>query len=228
MQTVILAGGIGTRLRPLTHKIPKPMVKVHNKPFLEHLLQLVKSYGLSDILILASYLGTQIEDYFGDGSSFGLKIKYSYEETPLGTGGALKNAEKMLANNFVLLNGDTLLPINYSDLVEQFQSLGKLGVIVAYSNPEKTIKNNLSVADNGSVLKYDKANAQDMTHIDAGVIVLNKKVLGYISDKSICSLESEIFPQLIQNHQLHAFKTEHKFYDMGSMEGLKNIEEILA
>ncbi len=93
MQVVILAGGEGTRLRPLTHKVPKPMVKVSGKPFLQYQLELIKSYGLTDVLILAAYLGNQIEDYFGNGSDLAMNIKYSYEDTPMGTGGALKNAE---------------------------------------------------------------------------------------------------------------------------------------
>lgn len=227
MQVAILAGGLGTRLRPLTHTVPKPMVEVCGKPFLEHQLDLIKSYGLTDVLILASYLGRQIEEYFGDGRDFGLNIKYSYEKDPMGTGVALKIAEKMLEESFILLNGDTLLPIDYSKLVERFEDNNKLGLVVAYSNTEKIAPSNLKIIDSDIVLSYNKNSDIGMTHLDAGAIVLKKKVLELIPDGCVCSFEKEVFPRLIQAQELFAFKTEQRFYDMGSIEGLKSIEKVL-
>jgi len=115
MQVVILAGGKGTRLRPITYQVPKPMVPIHGKPFLQYQLELIKSLGINEVLLLVGYLGKQIEEYFGGGPKFGLNIEYSYENNPLGTGGALKNAEEKLAEKFLLLNGDTFLPMDYEN-----------------------------------------------------------------------------------------------------------------
>jgi len=228
MQVVILTGGEGTRLRPLTHTVPKPMVRVCGKPFLEHVLELVKSFGLIDVLILASYLGKQIEDYFGDGSCLGMSIKYSYEKTPLGTGGALKNAEEMLAESFILLNGDTLLPVDYRKLISRFQECDKTGLIVAYSNAENIARSNLRIGDGDVILSYNKESEDGMTHIDAGAIVLKKEILELIPGERMCSLEKEIFDQLIANDQLQAFRTDKRFYDIGSINGLKCIEQVLG
>jgi len=227
MQVVILAGGKGTRLRPLTYTQPKTMVRVCGKPFLEHQLELVKSYGLTDVLILTGCLGKQIEDYFGDGTHFGLSIKYSYEDTPIGTGGALKNAEGLLDESFILLNGDTLLPIDYTQVVRQFRRSNKAGMIVAYSNVEKIAPNNLRIGTGDIVLAYDKQNENSMTHVDAGAIALRKEVLDMIPPCLACSLEEKVFPKLIERGELMAFRTDHLFCDMGTFEGLKKIELVL-
>src|SRR5208282_6436393 len=116
-QAVILAGGLGTRMRPITETIPKPMIAVAGEPFLHHQLSLLRSFGIRRVLLLVAYLGDQIENYFGDGTSLGLQLGYSYESAPLGTGGALKNAEALLDDEFVVLNGDTYLAIDYAALI---------------------------------------------------------------------------------------------------------------
>jgi len=227
MQAVILSGGKGTRLRPLTYQAPKPMISINGKPFLQHQLELLKSFGIYRVLLLLSYLAKQIENHFADGLDFGMSIRYSYEDTPLGTGGALKNAEDMLDDTFVLLNGDTLLQIDYSKLVSQFQSYNKIGLIVAYGNSEQIAPNNLKVGENDIVLGYDKQSDNGMTHVDAGVIALRKRVLELIPTGCVCSLEEEVFMRLIEAGELTAFRTDQRFYDMGTFEGLKRIEQVL-
>ena len=114
MQTVILAGGLGTRLGALTRKIPKPMAPVAGMPYLEHQLRLLERQSLRDVLLLTGYLGDQIESYFGNGGRLGLRIRYSRERRPLGTGGALREARRLLDESFLLMYGDSLLPIDYS------------------------------------------------------------------------------------------------------------------
>jgi len=121
MQVVILAGGLGVRLRPITTKIPKPMADVKGKPFLHYLLEYIKSFGYKKFLILAGYLGEIIEDYFGTGHTRGININYSYDKELLGTGGALKNAENRLDNDFFLVNGDTFLKIDYTELEKLYR-----------------------------------------------------------------------------------------------------------
>src|SRR3989338_1997571 len=121
MQTVILAGGRGTRLSPITNMIPKPMVTVKDKPFLEYLLLMLKRNSLEKILLCVGYLGEKIEVYFGDGRRLGMEIKYSYEKEPLGTAGGLKLAENLLEEEFLVLYGDSYLDIDYSAFIYFFQ-----------------------------------------------------------------------------------------------------------
>ena len=227
MQIVILAGGLGTRLRPLTEKVPKPMLEVCGKPFLEHLLELVKSYGLNDILILAGYLGEKIEERFGNSREMGLNITYSFEKTPMGTGGALKFAQDLLEDRFILLNGDTLLPIDYLDLAEEFIRRNCRAMIVAYDNALKIVANNLRVSGGGVVLSYNKDNPDDMTHLDAGVIALHKSVIDLIPASMVCSFEREVFSRLIKSGDMTAYVTSMRFYDMGTFTGLNEIARVL-
>lgn len=114
MQVVILAGGLGTRLGSFTRKVPKPMVPVAGVPYLEHQLRLLARQSFRDVLLLTGHLGEQIESYFGNGGRLGLRIRYSREAQPLGTGGALRDARRHLAETFLLLYGDSLLPIEYA------------------------------------------------------------------------------------------------------------------
>lgn len=227
MQVVILAGGKGTRLRPLTYQIPKPMIPVQSKPFLLHQLELVKSFKINQVLLLVSYLGEQIESYFGDGSKFGLRIEYSYEEIPLGTGGALKNAEDKLSDEFLLLNGDTFLPIDYGDLINHFNKFNKTVTITVYNNTEEIAPNNIAVGISNMVVGYNKRNSKGMTHVDAGGMVFKKDLLNIIPEKRICSLEEEILGELIKRKELVAFISEQRFYDIGSFKELALLQKVL-
>ena len=236
VQAVILAGGLGTRMRPVTETIPKPMISVAGKPFLQHQLELLRSSGVDRSLLLVAYLGEKIEEYFGDGGKFQTNISYSYEPTPLGTGGALKYAEQKLQNIFVLLNGDTFLPVDYSAVVLKFTTLRCKALIVAYKKPMGTLSalpadhvpNNLLVARDGKVEAYRKHDPEGLTHIDAGAIVLSKEILKMLHPGRKCSLEEEIFPLLISAGEMYAWETSEPFYDMGSPAGLAALEEKLA
>lgn len=228
MQVVILAGGKGDRLKPVTLETPKPMVIIHGKPFLRYQVELLKTFGLNEFLLLVGYLGSHIENYFGDGSNLGLKIEYSYEKELLGTGGALKHAEDELSGEFLLLNGDTYLSIDYGRLIEQFRLCKSPAMVVAYKNSERKIPSNMCLDDSDSVTSYNKNNPRGMTYIDAGVMILKKEILGIIPNDTVYSLEEDLFPKLIAMKQLAAFPIEQRFYDMGSPEGLKEIEDILS
>ncbi len=225
MQAVILAGGLGTRMRPITETIPKPMIAVAGKPFLQHQLALLSGAGIERVLLLVAYLGEQIQKYFGDGAEFGCNISYSFEPAPLGTGGALKNGEAELQDDFVLVNGDTYVGIDYRALVREFVEANCPALIVAYRKattfpqdiPANLLPNNLGVNPDGVVTAYRKRNPEGLSHIDAGVIVLKKKILAGLRAGQECSLEGE----------MRAWVTREPFYDMGSPEGLAALEEKL-
>ena len=235
MQAVILAGGLGTRMRPITETIPKPMIMVAGKPFLQHQLELLRDAGIARALLLVAYLGEQIREYFGDGAKFGCNVSYSFEPSLLGTGGALKNAEAQLQDYFVLVNGDTYLAIDYSELVGKFAEANCSALIVAYEKPAAVsqhipasiLPNNLGVDAEGVVTAYRKRDPEGLSHIDAGVIVLKKGILAGLVTGQKRSLEEEIYPNLIARGEMRAWVSREPFYDMGSPQGLAALEEKL-
>jgi NDP-sugar pyrophosphorylase family protein len=234
-QAVILAGGLGTRMLPITTAVPKPMIPVNGKPFLHYQLELLARFGLRRVLLLVAYLGEQIEAYFGKGAALGLDLAYSYEPEPLGTGGALKNAVLQLDPQFVVLNGDTYLPIDYRALLQSFRAKNNSAMIVAYRPAAEAsvdllrrLPKNLAVSADGRVTAYRKREPEGLTHIDAGVLVLRKEILDMISPRRKCSLEEEIFPQLVAQHRMEAWTTTEAFYDMGTLAGLEALSARLG
>ncbi len=229
MQAVILAGGLGTRFRPLTLETPKPMIPVMGKPYLKYQLEYLKSYNVTDILLCVGYLGEKIQSHFGDGKSRGMSIRYSFEEIPLGTGGALKNAENFLDDYFFLLYGDSFLPINYSSLERHFYEVDKSVLMVLYDNGEDTsVPNNVSLDKGGMVTQYEKETRNSLLqYVDAGVLALKKEILGSVSPDGTVSLEQEIIPYNIARQECVGFVTHERFYDIGTPERLKRFERYL-
>jgi NDP-sugar pyrophosphorylase family protein len=229
MQAVILAGGLGTRLLPRTEVIPKPMVEVGGAPYLRHQLQLLADQEIRDIVLLTGYLGEQIESYFGDGSSMGLRIRYSREQSPLGTGGALRLARELLHDCFLLIYGDSYLPIRYADAIERLTSSGAEGLVVVYDNRlgDTSVKNNIELDDAGYVSRYEKDSPDRLSFVEAGVLAFRRTVIAKIGE-GVVSLEKEIFPRLIAAKQLAALVTTERFYDIGTPDRLAAIEALFA
>ncbi len=226
-QAAILAGGKGTRLRPITYQLPKCMVPVNKRPFLEYLILYLKKQGIQEIVLLVGYKWETIKRHFGSGEDFGVSITYSVEKNFLGTGGALKNAEHMLAETFFLLYGDTYLPINYGEMCSAL-TLDATGVLAVYTNRERVDRNNVHVGPDGYVLEYNKNEEKEyMNGIEAGVSLFRREVLEYIPSGREVSLEIEVYPKLIKNRRLKAYITNIRYYDMGTPERLKKIAEVL-
>jgi NDP-sugar pyrophosphorylase family protein len=230
MQAVILAGGLGTRLLPLTEAIPKPMVQVGGAPYLKHQLQLLADQEIRDIVLLTGYLGEQIESYFGDGASMSLRISYSREHSPLGTGGALRQARDFLNDSFLLIYGDSYLPIRYADAIERLASSGAEGLVVAYDNrlADTRVKNNIEVDDDGYVSRYEKDSPDRLSFVEAGVLAFRRSVIDWMPEEAIVSLEQEVFPKLIAAKRLAALVTTERFYDIGTPDRLAAIEALFA
>jgi NDP-sugar pyrophosphorylase family protein len=228
---VILAGGLGTRLWPITNEIPKPMVPVAGAPFLEHQLRLLRQQGITDIVLLTGHLGERIRDYFGDGAEFGLSIRYSRETTPMGTGGALREAADRLADRFLLLYGDSLLPIDYVDLLNVHRDTRTEGLVAVCDNrlADTDVINNIALDEHGFVVRYEKDKPGDsqLTHVEAGVLALSRSVLSLIPPGFV-SLEHELYPKLIAQHQLAAYRTHQRFYDIGTPARLRVVEAFLS
>jgi N-acetyl-alpha-D-muramate 1-phosphate uridylyltransferase len=231
MQVVILAGGLGTRLWPLTKEVPKPMVRVAGQPYLEHQLRVLARQGLTDILILTSYLGEQIEEYFQDGRGLGLSIRYSREPEPLGTGGAFREARHLLEDLFIVIYGDSYLPMDYAAVGRYLANSEALGVLVLYRDVgrETGVRGNVALQENHVVSRYDKTvDDISLQYIEAGVSALRKEAIDLLPPSGKASLEQEVFPQLIQRGLLLGFPTEQRFYDIGTPDRLQAIEALFA
>lgn len=228
MQAVILAGGLGERLRPLTEKIPKPMAPVLGRPYLEYQINWLKSEHISSVLMLTGYLGEKIKDYFKDGASFGINITYSQEHKPMGTGGGLKLAQEELEPYFALINGDSFLPIDFAGLEKFFIESGKTGVAVVYDNRSRDtgVLNNMQMDEYGVILKYRKNSPDpELNFVDAGVMVFKKEITDFIPPDRKVSLEDEILPLLIKKNELSGYISKRPFYDIGTQERLGRFEE---
>jgi mannose-1-phosphate guanylyltransferase len=232
MQAVILAGGLGTRLWPLTKEIPKPMVPIAGAPYLEHQLRLLAKQSITDVVLLTGYLGSQIEEHFGNGAQLGLQISYSREAQPLGTGGALREARHLLGDFFVLIYGDSYLPIDYVEVAKRLAISGATGVLVVYRDPsgETNVRSNVALDESGLVSRYDKTAVNDpqLEYIEAGVLAFRRTVLELIPSRGPVSLEQQVFPVLIEQRRLLGVPTSQRFYDIGTPERLKAIEAFLA
>ncbi len=228
MQAIVLVGGVGARLRPITDKIPKAMIPLQGKPFLEHQLMLLKRNGILDIVLSVGYRGNKIKDYFGDGSKFGIGISYSEEaEKLMGTAGALKNAWGLLEDTFFVTYGDAFLLLDYQEVMVYFKKADKLGLMVAYKNFDKYDRSNV-VVENSMVKIYDRNRKfPDMVYIDFGVSVLRKKALDLIPHGKVIDL-GELNQELIKRNELLAFETNQRFYEVGSPEGLKEFEQLVS
>jgi len=227
MQIVILCGGLATRLRSLTEKIPKSMIDINGKPFLEYQLELLKKNGIFDMIFCIGHKGEQIENYFRDGSRFGVKIRYSREKDKLlGTGGALKKAENLLDKVFLVIYGDSYLPFNFKAAIDYFNEFEKLGLMVVYKNQSQYEKSNVLIKDN-LVKQYNKENPiKEMEYIDYGVSIFRKKVLELLPENTRCDL-SQTYLSLIKKNQLLAFESKIRFYEVGSFEGIEEFKRYI-
>lgn len=230
MQAVILVGGLGTRLKPMTEKVPKVMLPVKGKPFIVYLLGLLADSGINRIVLCVGYLGEQVREYLGEGRKLGINIAYSQEKKLLGTGGALKQAQKFLDEQFLVINGDTYLPIDYRQVEQSFTSRGKKALMVVYNNREDTgVQNNVELDSNLMVVRYDKERPDpELKYVEAGVLVLKQEVLEIIPGGHPISLADGLYPALIQQRELAAYISRRRFYDIGTLEQLKIFEEFVA
>jgi NDP-sugar pyrophosphorylase family protein len=224
LQAVILAGGLGTRLRPLTLKVPKPMVNINRTPFLEVKLRDMLRRGITDYVFCVGYLGNMIEGYFEDGSRFGARIRYSYDgEKLLGPIGALKNAQNLLNKDFIVTYGDNYVDVDYYEMVNKLKESRALGLMAVLHNRNRWGESDVDVRD-GYVVAYSKRSAKGLEWINYGVFVLRKEALGLACSGD----EEEFFNELISRRELLAFEVSKRFYDVGSPESLEEFKQLIV
>jgi NDP-sugar pyrophosphorylase family protein len=220
-QAAIICGGLGTRLRPMTFDIPKPMIPVHGKPFLQLIVEYFRDQGVRRFVFCTGHLHENIESHFGNGKKFNVEIQHSVEPEPLGTGGALLNARHLLDEKFFLAYGDSYLPIELAGLINLMESNKATGVITVYENQDRLAPNNVRLASGGRVQEYVKKNPpSSMNCLEAGLSLFDRSILD-LAPGRIFSLEEAILPQLINRGRLFGLLTPRRFYDMGTPEGLE-------
>jgi NDP-sugar pyrophosphorylase family protein len=234
-QVAILAGGLGTRLRPYTETVPKPMIDINGKPFLELQLNNLKRQGFRNVLLCTGYLGHIIEDYFGNGKDFGLNISYSQESQPLGTAGAIKNSESLVISDpFVLMNGDTYWNIDFNGLLNSHEKTG-LPLTIAVCKATNALEQELlSLDEEGIISKfYKRGTPEHAQHIkentnpliNSGIYVMSKKILSLIPKDTTYSLEKDIFPHFAGNANGFLWKGYMK--DLANIQFCRELEQDL-
>ena len=226
-QAVILAGGLGTRLRPITNTIPKPLIEFHGRPFLSFILDQIKQQGIEKVLLLVGYRGDQIKEYCRDGSQWGLEIKYSLSPIEADTGLRLKNAKSLVNSKFLLMYCDNYCPLDLGRMWEQYNNLGVMAQVTAYTNQDNYTRNNLRIASEGIVELYDpERSAPDLNGVDIGYAIFSSEVLDLIPDGNP-NFERTVYPILVKRHQLAAYKTDHRYYSVSSHERLDLTKDFL-
>ncbi len=227
LPVALLAGGMATRLRPITEKIPKLLVEVAGEPFFSHQLRLLKSAGLTKIVLCIGYLGQQIVDQYGDGSAWGVHIDYAFDGPKLlGTGGALIAALPKLGDAFYVLYGDSYLPIDYRAVGDFFLRSGQLGLMTVYENHGRYDTSNVEFS-RGEIIRYDKKNKTPaMHHIDYGLGVFRAAAFADFPRDTVVDL-AEVQKSLVARHQLAGFEIKERFYEIGSHEGLNELDALL-
>jgi N-acetyl-alpha-D-muramate 1-phosphate uridylyltransferase len=225
---VILAGGLATRLRPLTHTQPKALIEVNGEPFIAHQLRLLYQHGIRDVVVCLGYLGEQIIDAVGDGQQFGVTVSYSQDgPVLLGTAGAIKNAFPLLGEHFFVLYGDSYLPCHYAAAQQAFLQSQKTALMTVFFNQGQWDTSNVEF-NHGTIYAYDKHNRTERMHyIDYGLGVFNKAAFAHLPTDKPSDLAC-LYQELLTQQQLAALEVKERFYEVGSFSGIEELRCFLA
>jgi len=228
IQAVILAGGLGTRLKPITDTIPKPMIEFHGKPFLEYLIEMLVEQGFKKVVLLLGYIPHKVTEYFDDGRNWGIEIKYSITDVEDDTGLRLQKAKHLFDPLFLLMYCDNYWPMNFTRMWQKFNSYDVSALVTVYMNRDNYTKSNIRLDENGFIEVYDKTRtAQNLQGVDIGFFILKKEVIDLIPPGNN-NFEKTVIPQLIKNKKIITYQTEHRYYSVGSHERLKLTDVFLS
>lgn len=226
----ILAGGLGTRIRALFPDLPKPLVPIQGKPFLEWQIELLVRQGFSDFVLCVGYKAEQIVQQLGNGNRWGVTIEYSVETTPLGTAGALKHAQRFFQQTAFVVNGDTFFSTNYIALLEQHhhqKTVGSLGLVTV---EDSNRYGQVILGNRNRILEFHEKGSlkSQMGLVNSGVYVLEPQVLDYIASSRAVSIERDVFPTLATEGNLCGYPITGEFVDMGTPEGYEMLVKLLS
>jgi MurNAc alpha-1-phosphate uridylyltransferase len=222
----ILAGGLATRMQPLTTRIPKALLEVAGKPFIEHQLALLRREGVSRVVLCVGFLGEMVEAHIGDGAGFGLKVSYSFDgERLLGTGGALRRALPMLGDEFFVLYGDSYLDIAYAPVQAAYRQSGLPALMTVFRNEGRWDTSNV-LFDGKRVVRHDKRHrTEDMEFIDYGLGIVSSDILRGPADEAFDL--SDVYAGLARKGRLAGFEAKQRFYEIGTPSGLAETDRHL-
>jgi histidinol-phosphate phosphatase family protein len=227
VQVVILAGGLGTRLREHTQTIPKPMVTIGERPNLKHQILLARRHGFTSVLLLVSHLSDRIESYFGSGERFDVEISYCAEDPPLGTAGALRNAGPLLQDRFLVLYGDIFIDCDLARLWAHHSDSRALATLVVHPNDHPDDSDLVETDADGMISAiYPKPRAENQylpNKVNAGVAVIEREILAMIPPGRHLDLARDIFPALARNGRLRAYHSAEYFKDFGTSDRLARV-----
>jgi NDP-sugar pyrophosphorylase family protein len=228
LPVAILAGGLATRLHPITEKIPKSLVEVAGEPFLAHQLRLLRSRGIQRAVLCVGYLGEMIEREFGDGAAFGVQLEYSFDGPKLlGTGGAIRQALPLLGDAFFVLYGDSYLPIDYGAVATAWHDSRRPALMTVFHNEGVWDTSNVEFAG-GRIVRYDKRDRTPaMQHIDYGLSVFRADVFASRAPGEVFDL-AEIQRNLVAQGRMTGHEVCERFYEVGSHSGLAELNQLLA
>jgi mannose-1-phosphate guanylyltransferase/phosphomannomutase len=232
MKAVLMAGGEGSRLRPVTANRPKPLVPVCNVPIMEHILGLLKKHGIEDVVATLYYLGDEIQDYFGDGSDFGVKIDYSVENVPLGTAGSVKKAEALLQNDsFVIISGDALTDCDLTKAIEFHKKKGSVATLILYRVPSPLEFGVVITDEEGRVVRFlEKPSWSEVFSdtVNTGIYILEPEILKYMEHGRNYDWSGDIFPRLLEEGKpIYGYVMEEYWADVGSLSQYREAQEHL-
>jgi mannose-1-phosphate guanylyltransferase len=220
MQAVILVGGEGTRLRPLTSTIPKPVVPLVDRPFIAYMLEWLRAHGVDDVVMSCGFLATSVHNVLGDGSAYGLRLRFVEEPEPRGTGGALKYAEPLLDERFLMLNGDVLTDIDLTAQIAQHEATGATGTLALVPVADPSAYGLVRLRDDNAVREFvekPRPDEIDTNLISAGAYVLERSVVDLIEPDHKVSIEREVWPRMVGNG-LYGFAADAYWLDIGTPE----------
>ena len=228
LPVAIPAGGLATRLWPITERIPKSLVEVAGRPFAEHQIELLRGHGLTDIVFLVGHLGEMVRDTLGDGGRWGVRLHYVFDgPMPLGTGGAIRRALPWLGDPFFVLYGDSYLECDYEAVERAFFQSERSGLMTVCRNDDQWDRSNV-LFENGRVVRYDKIDrSPGMRHIDYGLGVFRHAAFANRADDAAFDLAT-VYQDLLARHDLAGFEVPTRFYEIGSPEGLEETCAYLA
>tara|TARA_B110000503_G_C7168775_1_gene423245 strand:+ start:1113 stop:1826 length:714 start_codon:yes stop_codon:yes gene_type:complete len=224
----ILAGGLATRLHPITENRPKSLINIAGKPFIAHQLEYLSKQGFSNVVLCLGFLGEKICEFVGDGSRWRLNVMYSQDgPNLLDTGGAIKKALPLLGDEFFILYGDSYLPINFFDIEKFYKASSQRGLMTIYRNGDKLDTNNVDFED-GQIIEYNKELCRPgMTHIDYGLGLIHRSVFDAYNDNHRFSL-SQVYNDLSLAGDLYGYEIFQRFYEIGSRQGIIDTNAFLS
>jgi N-acetyl-alpha-D-muramate 1-phosphate uridylyltransferase len=223
----LLAGGLATRLRPITATIPKALVEVAGQPFIDHQLELLRRNGIHRVVLCLGYLGEQVQAHLGDGSAIGMELRYSFDgERLLGTGGALRRAAPLLGQICWVMYGDSYLDIDYQTVFTHFTNHDALGLMTVLENRNRWDRSNVVFRD-GHLLRYNKhVQTPEMAYIDYGAALLRQSALDRIPPGQQYDL-ADLYAELVAEQQMIGYEVTQRFYEIGSHDGLAETQAYL-